>query len=229
MQESYRGKFIVLEGLDGAGTTTQTSRLAKYLFEREKRNTVLLTREPTSLNPYGLELRRRLRNDLLSGEEVIHDPQYWADLFVNDRRWHLDNYVVPAVSKGQHVISDRHKLSTLAYQSVSGRSHIDMDSLVRMHAEFYVPDLTLYLDISATVGWSRIRARDAPPDGTVDAEYFEKEDFLTRVQEQYLLAVTKFPEENIVVIDGSKPIDEVSELIRFEVNKLFGYEERRAA
>ncbi len=67
------GKFIVLEGIDGSGTTTQAQRLANYLFEKDKRNAVLLTREPTKLSPYGIELRRRLAGTLLPGEEKIDD------------------------------------------------------------------------------------------------------------------------------------------------------------
>ena len=94
-----KGKFIVLEGLDGSGTTTQASRLVKYLFEADKANDVLLTRNPTKHSPYGRELRRRLIGSLLPGEEVIDDQEYWSDLFVNDRKWHLDNYVVPALNK----------------------------------------------------------------------------------------------------------------------------------
>lgn len=226
MPASCRGKFIVIEGMDGAGTTTQMSRLARYLFEQEKCNTVLLTREPTDISDYGKELHRRLRHQLLPGEEVIDDPQFWADLFVNDRKWHLDNFVVPAVTRGHHVISDRYKLSTLAYQSVQGPNIIDhpldMDHLVAMHQGLYIPDLTLLLDVSADEAFRRIDLRTAIT-SAVNKEYFERVDFLRQVQKNYHLAVSKCPNENIVVIDGSKPIDDVEKLIQEEVSKLFGY------
>jgi len=221
MADEYRGKFIVLEGLDGAGTTTQSSRLAKYLFEKEKRNTVLVTREPTDLSPNGKELRRRLRGELLSGEEVIHDAQYWADLFVNDRKWHLNEFVVPAVNRGQHVISDRHKLSTLAYQTTQGH---DMDHLINMHNGLYLPDLTLFLDVSSKIALDRINIRGT---GTVNAEYFERTDFLARVCDNYQVAIDKLKAtENIAVIDGTKPIDDVEKLIQAEIDKLFGYKSK---
>ena len=221
MLEEYKGKFIVLEGLDGAGTTTQSSRLAKYLFEREKRNTVLVTREPTDISPYGKELRRRLRGQLLPGEEIVHDAQYWANLFVNDRKWHLDNFVVPAIEKGQHVISDRHKLSTFAYQTTQGH---DMDHLIAMHEGLYLPDLTLFLDVSAQIASQRIglRADSANVTDAKTPEYFEKVDLLMRVCDNYNIAIQKLKEtENIVVIDGTKPIDDVEKLIQGEIEKLF--------
>src|SRR3989338_8675398 len=114
------GKFIVLEGIDGSGTTTQVQKLANYLFEKDKRNVVLLTREPTKLSPSGMGLRRRVAGALFPGETRTDDSWYWASLFINDRRWHLDHLVVPNLRAGVQVISDRHKLSTIAYQSAQG-------------------------------------------------------------------------------------------------------------
>ena len=135
-----QGKFIVLDGIDGSGTSTHSALLVKYLFEKDKKNVVLLTREPTKLSPYGLELRRRLTGNLLPEETVINDADYWANLFINDRQWHINKVVMPSLQLGLQVVSDRYDLSTIAYQSAQGR---DMDELIRKHEGLQVPDLTI--------------------------------------------------------------------------------------
>ncbi len=209
------GKFIVLEGIEGSGTTTQVQKLANYLFEKDKQNLVVLTREPTKISPYGQELRRRLENKLLPHEQKIDDPAYWADLFINDRKWHLDNVVVPNVNRGLQIISDRHKLSTIAYQSAQGG---DMDELIQQHEGLYVPNLTLLLDVSAEIAAQRMQKDRGAP------EYFEKLDFQQRVRENYLLAVDKLKDkERMVTLDGSLPLVIVTEVIQKEINKLYGY------
>ncbi len=209
------GKFIVLEGIDGSGTTTQAQRLANYLFEKDKQNLVVLTREPTKISPYGIELRRRLENKLLPGEEKIDEPTYWADLFINDRKWHLENVVVPNVNLGLQVVSDRHKLSTIAYQSAQG---VDMDELIRRHEKMYRADLTLLLDCPVEVAAQRLKKDRGAP------EYFEKLDFQKRVQQNYVLAADKLKDkERIVTLDGSLPLIIVTEAIQKEINLLYGY------
>lgn len=210
------GKFIVLEGIDGSGTSTQAQLLTNYLFLKDKKNAVLLTREPTKLSPYGQELRRRLVGQLLPGEEVIDDPDYWASLFVNDRRWHLDKMVIPSLQLGQQVVSDRHKLSTIAYQSAQGK---DIDALIKMHDGMYVPDLTLLLNINVETARHRMGE-----DATRTQEYFDGVKLQRKIRDNYLLATQKLGStEYIVVIDGSQSIDDVAKAIQQKVNKLYGY------
>lgn len=209
------GKFIVLEGIDGAGTTTQSIRLAQYLFLRDKKNAIVLTREPTTLSEHGIELRRRLKGNLLPGETVIDDPAYWAELFIKDRRWHLEHIVVPAVQSGLQVVSDRHKLSTIAYQSAQGST---MDELIRKHEGLYSPDLTLLLDLPAETALSRVQQSR---EGT---EYFERLDLQKTIQQNYLLAAERLSQyENIMVLNGAQNIDEVTRMIQQQTNTLFRY------
>jgi len=211
-----QGKFIVLEGIDGAGTSTQGPLLVKYLFEKDKKNVVLLTREPTKLSPYGLELRRRLTGDLLPGEITINDPEYWADLFINDRKWHVDKVLMPSLRLGLQLISDRYDLSTIAYQSAQGR---DMEELIRKHEGLPVPDLTLLLDLPVEIAMQR-----AGKDSQRTKEYFDDRAFQEKVRTNYLVAAQKLNKSrNIVVIDSSRPIDEIAKEIQQEVNKLYGY------
>lgn len=209
-----KGKFIVLEGLDGSGTTTQAGLLAGYLFNKDKLNRVLLTREPTRDSPFGMELERRLKGTLLPDEEVIDDAEYWANLFINDRRWHLDNVVIPALQSGQQVVCDRYKMSTLAYQSAQGG---DMDGLLRRHAGFESPDLTLLLEVSARAAMKRRGANNCK------AEYFENLTFQKEIGRQYRLAAEKLSaSEKIVRINGHPCIEKVAQRIAKEINLLYG-------
>ncbi len=211
-----QGKFIVLDGIDGAGTSTHSALLVKYLFEKDKKNVVLLTREPTKLSPYGLELRRRLTGNLLPEETIINDADYWANLFINDRQWHINKVVTPSLQLGLQVISDRYDLSTIAYQSAQGR---DMDELIRKHEGLQVPDLTILLDIPVETAIRRI-TRDTQR----MQEYFDDCAFQQKVRLNYLAAVQKLSNtRNIAVIDSSRPIDQVAKEIQQEVNKLYGY------
>lgn len=211
------GKFIVLEGIDGAGTSTQGPLLVKYLFEKHKKNVPVLTREPTELSLHGKELRRRLSGNLLPEEQIINDPEYWASLFINDRQWHHDNLIVPSLRLGLQVISDRYKLSTIAYQSAQGKN---MDELLKLHAGIRVPDLTIFLDTPVEIAQQRM-GKDKHR--TID--YFDKVAFQEKVREKYLLTVNRLRfSENIVVIDGSRPIEAIAKEIQQQVNNLYGYQ-----
>ncbi len=212
------GKFIVLEGIDGAGTSTQGPLLVKHLFEKLKKNVPVLTREPTELSPYGKELRRRLSGNLLPGENVINDPEYWASLFINDRKWHHDNLIVPSLRLGLQVISDRYKLSTIAYQSAQGR---DMNDLIQRHQHLRNADLTIFLDTPVDVAQQRM-GKDV---GRNKEEYFEALTFQEKVREKYMHAaqILQF-RENIVTIDGTQSIDAIAQEIQKQVNTLYGYQ-----
>lgn len=215
MSNRYSGKFIVLEGIDGSGTTTQAQRLANYLFEKDKQNLVLLTREPTKLSLYGKELRRRLAHQLDEGEKEIHDPHYWTNLFISDRKWHLNHVIEPALRAGVQVVSDRHKLSTIAYQSAQGG---DMDELVRKHEGLYVPDLNLLLDVAAETAAVRLQKNRGAQ------EYFEKLELQQRIRQNYLLAVDKLKDrEKIIILNGAQSLDMVTQEIQREINTLYGY------
>ena len=203
-----QGMFIVFEGLDGSGTTTQAIKLSEYLFNKDKVHAPLLTREPTCLTSFGREIRRRLENKLLPHEQQIDDFEYWANLFVNDRRWHLDNIVIPNTKLGLPVISDRHMFSTLAYQSAQGGQ---MEYLIEKHSGMRPADLTIFLRVPAEVALARIQAnREGTP------EYFEKKkDFLLRTAENYERAISLIRDKhNVVIIDGTLPIEEVAKEIQ---------------
>jgi len=139
--------FIVFEGIDGTGKSTQVALLKDY-FE-SKGELVVVSREPSD-GPYG----RRLR--AVAGKERF-SPQEELELFVKDRLHHLDHVVHPAIAEGKHVILDRYYYSTLAYQGAIGFS---VDEILALHGDNLLePDLVIYLDLSVNRALERIGCR----------------------------------------------------------------------
>lgn len=201
---SGRGRFIVLEGIDGSGTTTQAKRLVAELERRGTR--VRATCEPTS-GPVGRLIRQALQHQLV-GENAT-DPRVlsWsamALLFAADRLDHLDSMVIPALEAGIDVVSDRYVLSSLAYQSVtSPEGEASVPFIRAINARAIRADLTIVLDVSDDVAAARRAARGGPE------ELFEVRDVQRRLADVYLNAERLIPGDRVVhVADGSP--DEVA-------------------
>ena len=195
--------FIVIEGLDGAGTTTQAAKLVRMLEANGRE--VVATREP-STGPFGVMARQALGRRLVlpDGERV--DPASLALLFAADRMDHLAAVVRPAIARGAIVVSDRYVHSSLAYQSTEN----DADWVAAINSRADIADLTVLVDVSAEECARRIAERG---DAT---EIFEAVDTLTRVAGAYEDAIARRP-ENVVRVDGSKSIDAVAACIAAEV------------
>lgn len=191
----YSGKFIVFEGLDGSGQSTQAKILEDFLTAQGYQ--VLLTKEPTSVSLAGQKIRRALDK-----KEKI-SPRELQALFVEDRRTHLEEEIVPALKAGRWVISDRYAFSTFAFGAADG---LDLEELKRMNADFLLPDITFLLKVSPSVCMRRIQKRGQP------TTLFEKEKKLEQVWENYRLLPEQF--ENIYVIDGEASIAKVAEAIQ---------------
>jgi len=217
-----KGYFIALEGLDGAGTTTQLAALGTYFVLKGKEFVPLCTREPTMLTPEGREIRRILGLGLegINWRERYNE-RHMAGLYVADRRWHVENLIKPVVDAGGIAISDRHMLSTLAYQSIDG---IPLDELVAMHDGIMAPDLTVYLDVRAEEAYRRItQTRTEAP------ERYEAAETLMRVEKAYKTAIERVRDtQHVVIVDGEpegetleKKIEKTTSNIVVEVDKLF--------
>ncbi|MBT9554864.1 MAG: dTMP kinase [Myxococcales bacterium] len=195
--------FIVLEGIDGAGTTTQLARLADHL-ESEGRP-VHRTFEP-STGPIGRLVRSYLKNELTTA------PGALALLFAADRLDHVSREIEPALASGKIVLSDRYVGSSLAYQSLAS-SPAWLRSLNR-HARR--PDLVLYLRVDADTALARIERRDGDR-----RELFEQRETLARVVDAYdgLYCGTD-PELPAVVIDGNRLPEAVFADIDFAVRSV---------
>ncbi len=195
-----KGAFIVIEGADGTGKSTQVRLLAEYL--RVRGLDVVTTQEPTR-GHIGQFIRQ-----VLSGEEKV-SPNTLALLFTADRSEHVDKVVRPALEAGKAVISDRYYYSTVAYQSAQGVSPKWLSELNSFAPE---PDLVIVLEVDYAIANQRLSGRAK--------EVFEVEDFQRKVQDALLdiargghLRLSR-PGKSWKVIDASLGIDEVQKRIR---------------
>ena len=210
-----RGKFIVVEGIDGSGSTTHSKRLAKTL--RGRGEEVLLTCEPTT-GPIGSLIRQVLQNRLLVPDAGGPRPFAWSTmalLFAADRLDHLDSTIVPALKAGTTVISDRYDLSSLAYQSVTAPEGSDVVPWIReLNRRALRPDLTVVINVSAEVAESRRGKR-----GSAD-ELFERREIQRRLAETYAEAERLVVGDHVVHVSGVGDIDEVAARILEAVDEL---------
>lgn len=196
VSKTTKGKFITLEGIDGAGKTTHLGWLESIL--RGRGYTVIVTREPG-----GTPLGEKLREILLDRSRGMH-AETEALLMFAARREHLDKVILPALERGDWVISDRFTDASFAYQGGGrGLPKPKLDDLERWVQGEFQPDLTLYFDVTIKLGRQRISA-------IKPADRFEKEqdDFFERVRAGYLERAHKFP-SRIRVIDSNQPLEEV--------------------
>lgn len=182
-------RFLVIEGLDGSGGTTQSGRLSAWLADNGCPE-VVTTREPSD-GPVGRFTRAALAHAAPS--ERISDAVL-PYLFAADRRDHLDRTVMPALERGACVVSDRYYHSSLAYQSLS----IGLHRVAELNSGFRAPDLTIFLDLEPEICLERILARG----GTRDR--FEELERLRQVSEAYdaVIVLCRTRGERIARIDA---------------------------
>ena len=197
---AQRGCFIVLEGIDGSGTTTQARELSKYLKGRGRR--VHLTRQPSD-GPIG----KMIRGLLAKKEGVEMNWEMLALLFAADRLRHWQEEVTPLLDDGVFVISDRYVLSSLVYQG-----HDCPESWVRTINQFAaVPDLTLMVTIDAERAYERVQSR-----GGVEEIYDELDKQKALAQRYARLSES----EDVVIINGDQDIMAVASDIQKAVEAL---------
>ncbi len=208
------GSFIVIEGIDGSGSSTQASALVDWL--RGIGRTAMLTAEPTT-GPVGVLLRQILSKRVVgsrpgnSSTHPVH-PDVIALLFAADRMDHLDCYIDPLIQNGIDVISDRYYHSSFLYQSLS--SDESWVRTINSHAR--TPDVTYVLNVSAKVARQRRSLR-------ASEELFETEPMQTALADSYAKLPQLLPTESIIVLDGSKSADEIHRQIVSDLCKRFGW------
>jgi len=198
LKNPYSGLFIVFEGLDGSGTTIQTDLLFKYLKGQGKK--VYLTSEPTHSLIGGL-IESQIFGDWKSGPECLQL------LFTADRAYHLEKEIIPLLKKGITIICIRYILSTLAYGNLDIK---DEKWLMEINKKFIWPDITFLLKVSPEICIQRIKKE------RFHKELFEKEEKLKKVFKNYLKFAKRF--KNVYIINGEKPIKEVSQDIEKIIN-----------
>ena len=200
-----RGRFITLEGGEGAGKSTQARLLAQTL--EPKGVSVLVTREPG-----GSPGAEALREVILSGAAASFGPTAEAILFGAARIDHVDNTIEPALARGAWVISDRFADSTRAYQGAAGKvAPALIASLERVAVGEVRPDLTLILDLPARKGLARAAARRGAKGR---ADRFEAEEFgFHETLRQAFLAIGRAEPQRCAIINADRPQQEVARAI----------------
>ena len=207
-----RGKFIVIEGIDGCGKTTQIDELSKWLPKSgliKKGSKLITTREPG-----GSQLGKKLRSLILDNDEN-YKPSSLAELLLYsaDRAEHVSKIISPALNNNNWVISDRFSDSTLAYQGY-GRK-IDLEIIKKIESivcQGEYPDITFFLEISPKE--SILRRKNEIPD-RIESEGIR---FLEKVNEGFKLIAK---EKNWKVISASQNIQTISKEIKEIVLKKF--------
>lgn len=203
------GKFISLEGIEGAGKSTQMAFIADYL--QSKKIDVVLTREPG-----GTELGEQVRDLLLTprDEKMTDDAELL--LMFAARVQHLQQKIMPALNNGQWVLSDRFVDATFAYQG--GGRGIDtgrIQSLAEWSLQGVSTDLTFLFDLPVAVGQERVTSRG----NAKDRFELEKHSFFDKVRDAYLQAANAEP-ARIKVIDAAQPVEHIQAQLKAHIDQL---------
>lgn len=196
-----KGKFITIDGVEGAGKSTQINFICDYLKAKGIR--VVLTREPG-----GTEIGEKIRTLLLSNSTGKMHADTELMLMFCARNEHIQNKIMPALAQGDWVLSDRFTDSSYAYQG--GGRGLDVSRIAQLESwvmKDFTPDMTLLLDVPVEIGMSRVESR-----GEKDRIEMEKMDFFDRVRQAYISRSEEFP-DRIKLIDSSQTIEHTTNQI----------------
>ncbi|MEM4182107.1 MAG: dTMP kinase [Candidatus Pacearchaeota archaeon] len=199
-----RGLFIVFEGIDGSGKTTQAIKFANYLFSKNKYKNVLLTREPYE--------DKKIREILHLEENPYSKAELLSKLFVEDRKKHLKKVIWPALKRNIDVVCDRYSLSTLAYQQAQG---VQLKKLLKMHKGLLIPDIIFLIDISSEVAMKRM-GNDLKRG--VEQKFEKEKSFIEKVRRNYFF-LANLDKHRVFVINGEKNIEKVFKEVVFWFEK----------
>ena len=194
--------FIVLEGIDGSGTSTQSELLQEYFISQGEK--AVISPEPSS-GIIGNLIRQALKKRILFTEDADLFDEQMAYLFAADRHDHLYNDVdgvFKLIEDGFHVISTRYYFSSLAYNCQTPEQ---FNFVSKLNHKFPNPDLAIYLDISPEVSLHRIKDRSFK-------EVYETKDKLSKVRKNYQNIFVNYA-DNLLIIDGTKDIVEINHKI----------------
>jgi dTMP kinase len=209
MEKNQRGLFIVLDGIDGTGKSTQIKLIEQYLYSVNQ--LCYITAEP-SKGEIGQLLRKYLKDPSVP-------PEVDALLFAADRMDHCYREITPHLQKGEIVISDRYRDSTIIYQSIESKSHkVPQSWLVSLNKYVLVPDLTIILDMDPRVALSRRQQANA--ESKVELEKFENLQFQLEVRKGFLERAGNPENGRYALIDASKSEKEVFEEIIKEIKQI---------
>ena len=202
-----RGKFIVIEGIDGAGKSSVATALCNFLTEKVLEGPEWLVR---SAEPGGTDKGQEIRRLLKTPGGTNIPPMAELLLFYADRAITVEEVIKPALEQGKWVVSDRHNLSTVAYQGAGRGLAKETDILTKLVLDDFAPDFTVVLDIPAEQGIERARWRDGKLDRIEQAGL----GFFTEARRRFLEEADKKP-NRVFVVDATRPLDDViTEVLR---------------
>ncbi len=205
-----RGKFITFEGMDGCGKSTQALYLKKYLTS--KNISVIVTREPG-----GTRVAEKIRKILLNLENIELNSRAELLLYLASRAQHTEEIILPALSDGIWVISDRFADSSVAYQGAArGLGMENVKNMSLFATDGLVPDITFFLDISPKVASERMKMQGK----ILDRLESEAESFRRKVREGYLW-IAQHEKNRFITIDGDLAPEEVWEQTKNIILKNF--------
>ncbi len=193
-KNTYPGAFVVIEGIDGSGLTTQAANVTAHLKKRGL--STYRTKEPTD-GPAGGILRLALT------KRMSINPETFALLFAADRMDHIATDIIPRLKMGTCVVCDRYFFSNVAYQGVE----LGTDWIKGLNEKSIIPDLTVFLDVPPETCMERIYARQQR------IEYFEEQTTLARIREKFLETFDMFRTKHdaaVAVVNGCNPIETVT-------------------
>jgi len=206
MLATVRGKFLVLEGIDGSGTTTQLDRAVAYV--QGLGHAAVATREP-STGPIGRLLREALLGHLGLPDGSRMDGRSMALLFAADRIDHLQREIEPQLASGTTVITDRYLLSSLAYQA----EEAERDWVLGLARGILRPDLTILLDLPIAVAARRREAAGRP------IERYDADSYLAKVAANYRTLASQDP--SVLILNGAATQGEVTTAMCQAIATLF--------
>jgi dTMP kinase len=190
--------FIVLEGIDGSGKSTQANLLKQYFLRKQE--TAIISSQPSN-GIIGNLIRQALQQRIIFTKNPNLFDEQMAYLFAADRHDHLYNDidgVFKSIASGSHVISTRYYFSSLAYNCHNPEQ---FDFVKQLNARFPNPDLTIYLDIPVSVSLQRLQERG-------QTEIYETETKLTKVRDNYQKIFADY-DGTLLILDGSKHPEEI--------------------
>lgn len=196
------GTFIAFDGGPGSGKGTMIRKTFNHVYGLSKKyDNILVTDEPTN-GPFGVRVRELFRlqkNSFDLAEEILN-------AFIEDRKWHIENIIKPALEKNFVVIADRYKYGSIAYQTVQGS---DLARCVELNAPLLAPDIAFILDVDPFEAVKRMNSDLVEAEKRKESDNFRQVDFIKNLRQYFLRIPSLLPNENIHLIDANKPIEEV--------------------
>lgn len=201
--------FIVFEGIEGSGKSTQIKLAEDYL--KSEGIAVHTTFEPTKESS---EIKERLRSET----SIANKAEWFLKAFTEDRRKHFEREIRPKLDRGINVLCDRYDLSTYFYQHIQG---ISMDRIRKEHDAIPVPHKYFVYDCLAEVALARVKLRKGK------RELFDRKDTLEELRDAYLKSPRTFPHRDITIINGSNPQEKVFRETILCLDSIFGFDLHR--